>query len=73
MQKRFREAEVVHRNLVQLCRQVLGIQHQHTLISIAHLADNQYEQGRYAEAEKLQSEVLRVFKQIHGHRSPHSL
>ena len=43
-----------------------GHPHQHTLVSITHLADNQYEQGHYGEAEKLQSKVLRVFKQIHG-------
>jgi hypothetical protein len=54
-------------------RRVLGEEHPHTLTSANNLAASLYDQGKYAEAERRNREVLGVRRRVLGEEHPDTL
>jgi len=63
---RYREAETLHRQVVEACVRLLGDEHSGTLAAKNSLADNLYCQGKYRDAEVLHREVLEVRRRVQG-------
>ncbi len=54
-------------------RRVLGKEHPHTLTSAGNLASSLWDQGKYAEAERIHREVLGVKRRVLGEEHPSTL
>ncbi|GMF97349.1 unnamed protein product [Aspergillus oryzae] len=70
---RWKEAERLQVQVLELRKQVLGPEHPDTLTSIANLALTYRNQGRWKEAERLQVQVLELRKQVLGPEHPDTL
>src|SRR5205823_5657693 len=60
------EAEPLHRQVLELRREVQGPEHPHTANSYHNLARNLARQGKYAEAEQFERQALAVWRQRLG-------
>jgi hypothetical protein len=54
-------------------KRVLGNEHPDTLTSMANLASTYWDQGRWAEAEDLQVQVIETTKRVLGDEHPNTL
>ena len=70
---RWKEAEVLQIQVLQLRKQLLGPKHPDTLTSMNNLALIYQNQGRWKEAEELQIQVLQLHKLILGPEHPDTL
>ncbi|GLA56089.1 hypothetical protein AnigIFM63604_004385 [Aspergillus niger] len=70
---RWKEAEELGVQVVELRKQVLGPEHPDTLTSISNLASTYWNQGRWKKAEELIVQVLELRKQVLGHEHPDTL
>ncbi|THC88361.1 hypothetical protein EYZ11_012192 [Aspergillus tanneri] len=70
---RWKEAEELEVQVVELYKQVLGPEHPHTLASMANLASTYSNQGRWKEAEEMEVQVVKLRKQALGPEHPHTL
>ncbi|KAB8270025.1 purine and uridine phosphorylase [Aspergillus minisclerotigenes] len=70
---RWKEAEELQLQIVELCQQVLGPEHPDTLNSMHNLASTYRDQGRWKEAEKLEIQVVEFRKQVLGPEHPDTL
>jgi tetratricopeptide (TPR) repeat protein len=59
-----------YRETLDIRRRVLGPEHPDTLRSMHNLGDILYEEGRYAEAEKLLRETLNISRRVLGPEYP---
>jgi hypothetical protein len=64
--RRWKEAEVLQVDVVEISKRVLGDKHPHTLTSIQNLASTYRSQGRWKEAEVLQVDVVETGKRVLG-------
>ncbi|KAE8326165.1 purine and uridine phosphorylase [Aspergillus sergii] len=60
---RWKEAERLEVQVLELCKQVLGPEHSSTLTSMGNLASTYKAQGQWKEAEELEIQVLELRKQ----------
>ncbi|KAA8643699.1 uncharacterized protein ATNIH1004_010473 [Aspergillus tanneri] len=72
-QGRWKEAEELGVQVMELRKQVLGPEHPHTLTSMAILASTYTNQGRWKEAEELEVQVIKLRKQVLGPEHPDTL
>jgi tetratricopeptide (TPR) repeat protein len=72
-QGKCREAEALHRRVLEARQRILGNDHADTLKSQEVLADDLYWQGKYRDAEALYEEVLRGRTGIFGDEHPETL
>ncbi|KDE75751.1 TPR repeat protein [Aspergillus oryzae 100-8] len=70
---RWKEAERLQVQVLELRKQVLGPEHPDTLINIAGLASIYWNQGQWREAEELEIQVLELRKQVLGPEHPDTL
>ena len=70
---KYKEAEVMHQQALQLKEQVLGAEHPSTLNSINDLAAVLDQQGKYAEAEAMHRQALQLREQVLGAEHPSTL
>ncbi|KAE8380695.1 hypothetical protein BDV26DRAFT_279319 [Aspergillus bertholletiae] len=70
---RWKEAEELGIQVMQLQKQVLGPEHPDTLASMGNLALTYTDQGRWKEAEELQVQVMQLRKQVLGPEHPDTL
>ncbi|PKY04544.1 violaceus kinesin [Aspergillus campestris IBT 28561] len=70
---RWKEAEELELQVLQLCKQVLGPEYPDTLMSMNDLATTYWNQGRWKEAEELEIQVLQLRKQALGLEHPDTL
>ncbi|EHA26118.1 hypothetical protein ASPNIDRAFT_36453, partial [Aspergillus niger ATCC 1015] len=70
---RWKEAEELEVQVLELRKQVLGPEHPDTLASMSDLAWTYGNQGRWKEAEELQVQVLELRKQVLGPEHPGTL
>ncbi|KOC13588.1 kinesin light chain 1 and [Aspergillus flavus AF70] len=70
---RWKEAERLQIQVLELRKQVLGPEHPGTLTSIADLASTYKDQGRWKEAEELEIQVVELCKQVLGLEHPDTL
>ncbi|PYH50180.1 purine and uridine phosphorylase [Aspergillus niger CBS 101883] len=70
---RWKEAEVLEVQALELCKRVLGPEHPDTLTSMNNLASTYSYQGRWKEAEELEVQVLELCKQVLGPEHPDTL
>jgi tetratricopeptide (TPR) repeat protein len=70
---KYREAEPLHRMVLEVRQEVLGRRQPDTLRSEAILADDLYSQGKYRDAEPLYEEVLEGLKETCGDEHPETL
>ncbi len=59
--------------MLEVQKRVLGAEHPHTLMSAANLACSLLDQGEYADAERIESEVHEVRKRVLGTEHPSTL
>ena len=69
---RWKEAEELDVQVMELCKKVLGEEHPHTLNSIGNLASTYRNQGRWKEAEELGVQVMELRKKVLGEEHPHT-
>lgn len=62
----YREAEKIHRQALDLCSEVLGPEHPHTLRSMCYVAAALSKQGNYQEAEKMHRQELDLCSKVLG-------
>jgi len=72
-QARWKEAEELFLQIVDMQMTVLGREHPDTLNSMANLATTYNSQGRWMEAEELELQVMESHKMILGQEHPHTL
>jgi hypothetical protein len=60
----------VHRRALDIRERVLGVEHSHTLTSMANLASTYRNQGRWKEAEVLEVDVVEISKRVLGEGHP---
>ena len=65
-QKRYEEAESLHRETLQKRQELLGERTPHTLTSLSNLANLYVSQDRYDEAEPLRLEALAIKRRVLG-------
>ncbi|THC89597.1 hypothetical protein EYZ11_010961 [Aspergillus tanneri] len=70
---RWKEAEELEVQVVELRKQVLGVEHPDTLTSMANLASTYRYQGRWKEAEELGVQVMELRKQVLWPEHPDTL
>ncbi|KAE8372665.1 violaceus kinesin [Aspergillus bertholletiae] len=70
---RWKEAEELEVQVLQLRKQVLGLEHPYTLTTMNNLASIYSNQGRWKEAEELWVQVLQLDKQVLGPEHPDTL
>jgi tetratricopeptide (TPR) repeat protein len=69
----FESAMKMGRESVQICQQLLKIEHQDTLTSMNIVANVLYAQGKYDEAEKLYRQTLQLEEKVMGKEHPNTL
>jgi Tetratricopeptide repeat len=69
----WKEAEELQAQVLEMRKSQLGVEHPHTLTSIASLAGTFHHQGRWKEAEELQVQVLEMRKRVLGAGHPDTL
>ena len=62
----------MQRDLLDVQRRVLGLDHPHTLTTTGNLASSLCGQGKYAEAEQLGRELLGVERRVLGPEHPNT-
>ena len=72
-QGNYHEAEQMHREVLELRKEVLGSEHPDTLTSMNDVAQALGNQGNYHEAEQMHREVLELRKEVSGPKHPHTL
>ncbi|KAL4998871.1 hypothetical protein BDV10DRAFT_184773 [Aspergillus recurvatus] len=70
---RYNEAEKLQVQIVKSRKQLLGLEHPATLISMGNLALTYWNQGRWKEAEELQIQIMESRKQVLGPEHPATL
>ncbi|BCR98589.1 uncharacterized protein AKAW2_40272A [Aspergillus luchuensis] len=70
---RWKEAEELEVQVLDLRKRVLGPEHPDTLTSMANLASVYWDQERWKEAEVLEAQVLELHKQVLGPEHPDTL
>ncbi len=63
---KFQEAEATLRQSLEMQRKLLGREHPDVVSTLANLATSIHLQGRYAEAEALEREVLALARSQYG-------
>ncbi|MFM6404221.1 MAG: tetratricopeptide repeat protein, partial [Microcystis sp.] len=71
-QGRYKEAEPLYLQALDLRKQLLGDNHPHVALSLNNLAGLYYYQGRYTEAEPLLVEAINIFRERLGENHPHT-
>jgi hypothetical protein len=59
--------------VIEICKQVFGLEHPNTLTSMANLASTYHYQRRWKEAEELGVQVMQTRKQVLGPKHPSTL
>jgi tetratricopeptide (TPR) repeat protein len=72
-EQRWKEAEELEVELVEISKRVLGAEHPSTLTSTANLASTCRNQGKLKEAEELEVQVVKMRKQLLGTEHPDTL
>jgi tetratricopeptide (TPR) repeat protein len=72
-EQRWKEAEELEVELVEISKRVLGAEHPSTLTSMANLASTYRNQGKLKEAEELEVQVVKMRKQLLGTEHPDTL
>jgi tetratricopeptide (TPR) repeat protein len=67
---RWKEAEALGLQAVEMSKRVLGDEHRDTLMNMSNLAKTYSRMERLKEAEKLYSQVMDVFNRIYGEEDP---
>ncbi|KAL2833728.1 violaceus kinesin [Aspergillus cavernicola] len=70
---RYKEAEELEVQVLEIQKQALGPEHPDTLISMANLALTYWNQGQWRKAEELGVQVLEIQKQVLGPEHPDTL
>jgi hypothetical protein len=70
---RYKDAEELQLQVVQMRKGVRGDEHPSTLTSMANLASTYSHQGRWGEAEELQVQVMQTTKRVLGDEHPDTL
>jgi tetratricopeptide (TPR) repeat protein len=70
---KYKEAEEMDRQALQLKETVLGKEHPDTLASMNNLANSLCQQGKYAEAEKIHRQTLQLKEILLGKEHPDTL
>ncbi|KAI3054887.1 hypothetical protein CBS147353_11388 [Aspergillus niger] len=70
---RWKEAEVLEMQVMNICKGVLGPEHPATLTSMGNLALIYWGQGRWKEAEELGVQVIQLLKIVLGPEHPATL
>jgi serine/threonine protein kinase len=70
---RYKEAEPIYLEMLEIQRRVLGEEHQDTLASMSGLASVYYVQGQYDKAEPLLTEVLEIRRRVLGEKHEDTL
>ncbi|KAK0741212.1 P-loop containing nucleoside triphosphate hydrolase protein [Schizothecium vesticola] len=70
---KYKEAEQMHRQALQLKEKVLGKEHPSTLASMNNLALAFDSQGRYEEAEQMHRQALQLKEKVLGKENPETL
>jgi tetratricopeptide (TPR) repeat protein len=70
---RWKEAEKLQVDVVEIRKTVLGNAHPHTLSSMGNLASTYSNQGRWKEAEDLNMDVIETRKKVLGYEHPSTL
>jgi hypothetical protein len=69
-QGRYKEAETLNLQVLEIRKRVLGAEHPDALVSMHNLAVVFGEQGRYSEASKLMEECVQLRTRILGQQHP---
>ncbi|KAL8724887.1 MAG: hypothetical protein Q9166_007691 [cf. Caloplaca sp. 2 TL-2023] len=72
-QERWKAAEELQVQVIEIRKRVLGEEHPSTLTSIANLASTYWNQGRWKEAEELDVQVIEIRKRVLGEEHPDTL
>jgi tetratricopeptide (TPR) repeat protein len=72
-EQRWKEAEELEVELVEISKRVLGAEHPSTLTSMANLASTYRNQGKLKKAEELEVQVVKMRKQLLGTEHPDTL
>ncbi|KAM4066732.1 tetratricopeptide repeat domain-containing protein [Hirsutella rhossiliensis] len=72
-QGRWKEAEPLEVQVMEMSKRVLGEEHPDTLSSMANLAATYRDQGRWKEAEPLEVQVMEMSKRLLGEENPDTL
>ncbi|RFU24235.1 hypothetical protein B7463_g12105, partial [Scytalidium lignicola] len=72
-QGRWKEAEELQVQVIEMTKKMLGEEHPNTLASIANLAFTYSNQGRQKEAEDLEEQVMEMRKRVLGEGHPDTL
>ncbi|KAH8724736.1 kinesin light chain [Phaeosphaeriaceae sp. PMI808] len=70
---RYKEAEELFVQVMQMRKRVLGDKHPYTLASMSNLALTHKDQGRWKEAEELEVQVMQMMKGVLGDEHPDTL
>ncbi|WZH42130.1 uncharacterized protein QYS62_003120 [Fusarium acuminatum] len=70
---RWKEAEELQVDVVEIRRRVLGEEHPDTLKGMNNLASTYWNQGRWKEAEELGVDVMEIMKRVLGEEHPDTL
>ncbi|KAI3015357.1 hypothetical protein CBS147347_11230 [Aspergillus niger] len=70
---RWKEAEELGVQVMDIRKRMLGSEHPSTLTSMANLASTYWKQGRWKEAEELDVQVMELRKQVLGPEHPSTL
>ncbi|KAL2036638.1 hypothetical protein N7G274_010664 [Stereocaulon virgatum] len=70
---RWKEAEELRVQVVEITKRVLGQEHPETLTSMSNLASTYRNQGRWKEAEQLEVQVAEIRKRVLGQEHPETL
>ncbi|KAE8132449.1 violaceus kinesin [Aspergillus pseudotamarii] len=70
---RWKEAEELQLQVIELRKQVLGPEHPSTLTSMGNMAAIYWGQGRWKKAEELEIQVIELRKQVLGSEHPDTL
>ncbi|KAI3035032.1 hypothetical protein CBS76997_10834 [Aspergillus niger] len=70
---RWKEAEELGVQELEMCKQVLGPEHPDTLTSMGNLASTYWNQGRWKEAEGLEVQVMESRTQVLGPEHPDTI
>jgi hypothetical protein len=65
-QKKYDEAERMHREVVKVTKRALGKEHPYTLTSMNNLILVLSDQGKYDEAKQMNREVVEVTESVMG-------
>ncbi|MFC1582426.1 tetratricopeptide repeat protein [Planctomycetota bacterium] len=70
---KYKDAEKVHREVLETRKRVLGPEHPETLLSLSNVAGDLLYQAKYDEAEKLERQALEIKKRVLGPKNPQTL